>query len=232
VWTGTVWECPQLIAVGSKHVLLFSVWEPQIPHYEAYAIGTVSNGQFVSERWGRLSYGDQYYAGATFSDADGRPGIIYWLRGITDSGGRWAGAHSVPHLLRVDDGLGLIAEPHSAVADRRGPATKIESGSEHPVALPPLADVEWELRPGQLATLSVSSTEPTPILSMISNDDDLQIKIADATWTMPPGTRVRLVFDGPVVEVFGSAGVFAAAIPVAAARTISMTNSSGLIYPL
>jgi len=66
VWTGKMWECPQLIAVGSKHVLLFSVWEPQIPHYEAYAIGTVSNGQFVSERWGRLSYGDQYYAGATF----------------------------------------------------------------------------------------------------------------------------------------------------------------------
>ena len=70
------------------------------------------------------------------------------------------------------------------------------------------------------------------MLSMISNDDDFQIKIADATWTMPPGTRVRLVFDGPVVEVFGSAGVFAAAIPVAAARTISTTNSSGLIYPL
>ena len=31
VWTGKVWECPQLITVGSKHVLLFSVWEPQIP---------------------------------------------------------------------------------------------------------------------------------------------------------------------------------------------------------
>ena len=84
----------------------------------------------------------------------------------------------------------------------------------------------------QLATLSVSSTDATPILTMISNDDDLQIKIADTSWTMPLGPRVRLVFDGPVVEVFGSAGVFAAAIPVAGARTISMTNSSGLIYPL
>ena len=49
---------------------------------------------------------------------------------------------------------------------------------------------------------------------------------------MPLSPRVRLVFDGPVVEVFGNAGVFAAAIPVAGARTISMTNSSGLIYPL
>jgi hypothetical protein len=118
------------------------------------------------------------------------------------------------------------------LADRRGPATKIESGSKHPVPLPPLADVEWELRPGQPATLSVSSTEATPILSMISNDDDLRIKIADATWTMPVSPRLRLVFDGPVMEVFGSAGVFAAAIPVAGARTMSMTNSSGLIYPL
>ena len=232
VWTGKVWECPQLITIGNKHVLLFSVWEPQILHYEAYAIGSVSNGQFISEKWGRLSYGDQYYAGATFSDANGRPGIIYWLRGITDSGGLWAGAHSVPHLLRVDDSLGLIAEPHPAVGDRRGPATKIESGSSDPVALPPLADVDWDLSPGQLATLSVSSTDATPMLTMISNDDDLQIKIADTSWTMPLSPRVRLVFDGPVVEVFGNAGVFAAAIPVAGARTISMTNSSGLIYPL
>ena len=92
-------------------------------------------------------------------------------------------------------------------------------------------DVEWDLRPGDLATLSVS-IEATPILSMISNDDDLQIKIADATWTMPLSPRLRLVLDGPVVEAFGSAGVFAAAIPVAGTRTISMTNSSGVIYPL
>jgi hypothetical protein len=70
------------------------------------------------------------------------------------------------------------------------------------------------------------------MLTMVSNDDDLQIKIADTSWTMPLSPRVRLIFDGPVVEVFGSAGVFAAAIPVARARTISMTNSSGLIYPL
>jgi beta-fructofuranosidase len=213
-------------------VLLFSVWEPWTPHYEAYAVGAASNGQFVSEKWGRLSYGDLYYAGATFSDAHGRPGIIYWLRGITDSEGRWAGAHSVPHLLRLDDNLGLVAEPHPAVGDRRGPATKIESGSNHLVPLPPLADVEWELKPGELATLSVSSTDATPILTMISNDDDLQIDIGGATWTMPRGLRVRLIFDGPVVELFGGAGVFAAAIPVTAARTISMTNSSGLIYPL
>ena len=101
VWTGQVWECPQLITVGGTYVLLFSVWEPQIPHYEAYAIGSVSNrGNPSARRWGRLSYGDQYYAGATFSDADGRPRIIYWLRGITDSGGRWAGAHSVPCASR------------------------------------------------------------------------------------------------------------------------------------
>jgi hypothetical protein len=67
---------------------------------------------------------------------------------------------------------------------------------------------------------------------MISNDDDLQIDIAETSWTMPHSPRVRLVFDGPVVEAFGGAGVFAVAIPVGGARTISMTNSSGLIYPL
>ena len=84
LWTGTVWECPQLIPFGDKHALLFSVWEPWIPYYEAYAIGRWVAGTFRIETWGRLSYGDSYYAGATFADAAGRPGMIYWLRGVDD----------------------------------------------------------------------------------------------------------------------------------------------------
>ena len=232
VWTGKVWECPQLVHLGSKHVLLFSVWEQSMPYYEAYAIGSLINGEFKIEKWGRLSYGDSYYAGATFADAAGRPGMIYWLREVTDSRGRWTGAHSLPHLLRLDGNNQLTAEPHPNVAQRRGPVVKITPDLRRAVKLPPVADLEWNLEPRRPATLRVCSADGTQVVRMIANDGALKIEITDKTWTMPYSASLRLVFDGPVIELFSVAGLFAAPIPVAGTRTISLTNSSCLIYEL
>jgi beta-fructofuranosidase len=232
VWTGKVWECPQLIPLGSKHVLLFSVWEPWIPHYEAYAIGSLVNGGFKIEKWGRLSYGDSYYAGAVFADAAGRPGLIYWLREVTDSQGRWTGAHSLPHMLRLDENNQLTAEPHPNVAQRRRPATKTSIDHEQPAALPPIADMEWNLGRRRPATLSVRSADGTHVLRVIANDGALKIEIADKIWTMPYSAALRLIFDGPVVELFSIGGAFAAPITVVGHRTISLTNSSCSIYEL
>ena len=226
VWTGKVWECPQLIRLGDKHALLFSVLEPWIPCYEAYAIGTLDNDEFLIETWGRLTYGDAYYAGSTFTDAEGRPGFIYWLRGVDDAQGQWAGAHSVPHLLRLDDGNRLVAEPHPNVTQRRGPAVKINTELGGPVELPSAADVEWNLSGGRPASLTVRSSDGTSVVNIAAGDDELRLDITETSWLMPAGTEVRLVFDGPVVELFSTAGVFAAPIPVAGARTISVTNSS------
>ena len=232
VWTGKVWECPQLVPLGSKHVLLFSVWEPWIPYYEAYAVGSLINGEFKIDKWGRLTYGDSYYAGAIFADAAGRPGLIYWLREVTDSQGRWTGAHSLPHVLRLDENNQLIAEPHPNVAQRRRPATKISIDHEQPVALPPIADVEWNLGRGRPASLTVRSANGTQVVRMITNDGALKIEIAGKIWTMPSSAALRLVFDGPVVELFSTAGVFSAPIAVAGHRAISLTNSSCSIYEL
>jgi beta-fructofuranosidase len=229
VWTGDAWECPQLVSLGDKHALLFSVWEPGVPHYEAYAIGSIENGDFVIESWGRLTYGDSYYAGSRFTDAEGRPGLIYWLRGVEDAQGKWAGAHSVPHLLRLDESNRLVAEPHPNVTQRRESAVKITEPAPE-VKLPSAADVAWGLSGAHPATLTVRSNDGTPVMHILASDHDLQIEIADQTWTMPTGVQVRLVLDAPVVELFGTAGVFAALIPSAGGRTISITNSACSIH--
>jgi len=231
VWTGKAWECPQLVPLGDKHALLFSVWEPWIPHYEAYAIGSLDNGEFLIESWGRLTYGDAYYAGSTFTDAEGRPGLIYWLRGVDDAEGQWTGAHSVPHLLRLDENDRILAEPHPNVAQRRGPVVKINSDFNGPVELPSTADVEWNLSGGLLASLSVRSSDGTFVMDIAATDDEFRIAIADQMWTMPPSAAVRIVFDGPVVELFSAAGVFAAGVR-AGARTISLSNSACFIHEL
>jgi beta-fructofuranosidase len=171
------------------------------------------------------------YAGSAFTDATGRPGLIHWLRGVDDPEGQWAGAHSVPHLLRLQGNV-LIAEPHPNIGFRRGPAFQIgPEHNRHPVALPPVADLAWNPIADQACSLAVA-TGGTSILRLSIEDDELAVEIGDKTWRMPLGEHVRLVFDGPVVELFSSAGIFSAPIPVTGERIISVADSACTIHEL
>jgi beta-fructofuranosidase len=233
LWTGAAWECPQLIQFGGKYALLFSVWEPWIPYYEAYAIGQMIDGHFQIDRWGRLSYGDSYYAGAAFTDADGRAGLIYWLRGIDDTEGQWAGAHSLPHRLRLDENDVLIAEPHPNITQRRGRPRRIGPDSNlASTVLPLVAAAEWEIVPDQPASLNVLSADEASVVRILTDGVGLQIEIENKVWRMPSAAHIRLIFDGPILELFGSTGVFSAPIPGGGARRISVTGSGCSIYGL
>jgi beta-fructofuranosidase len=114
VWTGTVWECPQLLRVDDAWVLVVSVWAAGETRYVACAVGDLVDGRFETRSWQRLTRG-AHYAASAFTDADGRPCLLHWLRGVADLDEGWAGAHSVPHVLRLD-GDRVVAEPHPAVA--------------------------------------------------------------------------------------------------------------------
>ena len=177
VWTGSAWECPQLFRVDDRWVLLVSVWDRGRTHDETYAVGDLVDGRFVAGPWRRLSHGPAHYAASAFTDAAGRPCLIHWLRGVADPAGRWAGAHSVPHLLRLD-GDRLVVEPHPAVAEAAEvllPGTTRSFGS-HEVTLG--ADhVLTVHHPGQTWAMPCS------------------------------GGDVRVLADGAVVEIFGPAGV-------------------------
>ncbi len=48
---GAMWECPQLIRLGDRHVLLLSIDNPV--HPVLYVIGHVNGSRFVAERIGR-----------------------------------------------------------------------------------------------------------------------------------------------------------------------------------
>lgn len=115
VWTGTVWECPQLLRVDDAWVLVVSVWAAGETKYVAAAVGDLVDHRFEGRSWQRLAHG-AHYAASAFRDADDRPCLIHWLRGAADLETGWAGAHSVPHVLRLD-GDRVVADPHPAVAD-------------------------------------------------------------------------------------------------------------------
>lgn len=210
VWTGAVWECPQLFRLGDKWVLTVSVWEPAVPYYEAYAIGTYDDGRFTPERWGRLSYGPSYYAGAAFEDRDGQRGLIYWLRDVHDSAGKWASAHSIPHILRLVGDRVVAAPTTNLVQARVGTVAQLQDGS---IQVGSSFDIEMTLGGADArATLTIDGD----VLRLVATAGHVTVTTSAGEWVMPnDGADIRVVGDGPVVEVFSNGGVLAAPVPVA-----------------
>jgi beta-fructofuranosidase len=62
VWTGTMWECPQLVSVGEQQLFIVSVHDRGTLHYVACAVGAYGDGRFEPETWYRLTYGPAPYA--------------------------------------------------------------------------------------------------------------------------------------------------------------------------
>ena len=114
-WTGSMWECPQLFPLDGTWVLMVSALHDGVPRGVAYALGDYDGHRFTPRVWGRFSHGDLMYATTTFTDRDGRRCAMSWLRETAPDGSPWAGALSLPWVLRVSGDL-LLAEPHPNLA--------------------------------------------------------------------------------------------------------------------
>lgn len=230
IWLGTAWECPQLFELGDRWVLVVSVWDQSGPHYVAYTVGDYLDGRFTPHSWHRLTYGPSYYAASTFADRDGRRCLIHWIRGVMDPAQRWAGTHSLPQVLGIVEDR-LVAAPHPTLARLRdAPSGTSRQGSSR---VPPVADLEWHFdHPGASATLSLSGEAEDPALRLTVNQDVLTASTPSGAWQMPLGpdaSTLRIIIDGPVVEVFGAAGVLALPIsPAGPDRAVQVAGQSGL----
>jgi beta-fructofuranosidase len=204
IWMGALWECPQIIEVGGRHVMVSSVWDDDILHYAGYAVGRYADGVFTAESWGRLTYGPSYYAPSFFRDAEGRPCLTFWMRGIADLDAGWASAHSVPHVLTLD-GDTLIATPHPDLDSYR---TGI--GSDGDGALPGLAgDLRWS--PAESDELRISAGDRA-VATLRVADGEFTVRVGDEEWSMPADGDIRVLLDGPVLAVSTRSGVLGTAI--------------------
>ena len=221
VWTGSVWECPQLFRAGDRWVLVVSVWEDHATHHEVYAVGDLVDGRFTAQRWDRLTYGPGYYAASTFTDRDGGRCLIHWVRDLVDPAGRWASAHSVPHAVRLD-GERLVLSPHPAVdAARTGAPRTVRDGvveADGPV------DVELVL--GAEEGSAVLTLAGTAALTVAAGEVRVAVEGGSA-WSMPlPGTTLRVLVDAAVVEIFALAGVSSFALDRApGALTVAVSGA-------
>jgi beta-fructofuranosidase len=205
LWTGAMWECPQLLRIGDRHVLVVSVWEADALHYVACGVGRFADGRMDVESWHRLSWGESYYAASAFRDRDGRPGLVFWLRGVGDPAAGWAGAISLPYLLALD-GAHPVLVPHdgleAARAERR-PAAAI--------------DVVWQ--PARTGELRLVDDVDAPVATLRRGGDRVTVDAGSSvTAEMPcPDGPLRVVVDGPVLEVAGGAGLLAVPVPASGA---------------
>lgn len=199
VWMGALWECPQVIEVGDDAVMLSSVWDADQLHYAGYATGSFEEGRFDARRWERLTWGPSLYAPSLFTDKDGELALSFWLRGISGDG--WAGAHSIPYRVHVQDGV-LIARPHPDVAAHR---TRLFADGRVPGLA---ADIEWTAGQGGLRIRSGEAT----LVSLERTGTELEIATSAETARVPAAGHVRIIVDGPVLEVCSDAGIYAVAL--------------------
>ena len=184
VRTGAMWECPQLFELDGSWVLLFSVWADDVLHHVAYGVGDYDGRRFAARSWHRFGHGDLMYATTTFLDADGRRCALSWLRSTEGSG--WAGAHSVPYVLRLDGDL-LLATPHPALTGAPG-------------------DPASPLGPAAAVELSAPTTLTRGALTVTTDAADGTVTVADGgdprlVMPWPGGAAVRLLVDADIVEL-------------------------------
>ncbi|ARC56066.1 Beta-fructosidase [Frondihabitans sp. 762G35] len=213
VWTGSVWECPQIVRVGDSDVLVVSVWEDDLLHSVAYGVGTWADGRFEARAWGRLTHGESYYAPSVFHDAEGRPGLVFWLREVRDGAGTtWSGAMSVPHLLELDGDV-LTARPHPAVTSSDSVASlTVADAGETPLPST-TASLVW---PQDAPARLVLEGGDGPVAEFERTADEVRVSIPSNGWTaaLPAGGGdVTLLVDGRVLEASTGASLFASPVP-------------------
>lgn len=222
IWMGALWECPQFVEIDGVEVMVSSVWDADVLHYAGYATGAYRDGRFDAAGWGRLTYGEGYYAPSLFFDAEGRPCLSFWIRGISDERTGWSGAHSVPFRLSVVDDM-LVATPHPDVAAHRGEPA--EGG--HIAGL--TADIEWDATAGELTVDSAGE----PVLHVSRSPEAAVVTIGDDEWTVPTSGPIRVILDGPVLELASAAGLFAATVhPTGDGLHVSASAGTLEIFPL
>jgi beta-fructofuranosidase len=177
-WTGTTWECPQLLRVGAVDVLVVSVWDRQTLHHVAAAPGRFSAGRFTATgSWQQLTEGVPY-AATGFVSRDGRPALLSWLREVADPQAGWAGALGLPLALGVEEDrvvLDLLVDPGTGVT--------------------------WE---PDAAGTSVEDAEGAPVATLAAEPDAVVVAAAGGgrVLRLPRGDGpVRALVDGPVLEV-------------------------------
>ena len=232
---GTMWECPDLFALGDRHVLVVSP-EGLDRRKALVFVGGLDygTGRFAIESRHIVDHGVDLYAPQSFEDARGRRVVIAWM----DSWGSktwptkawgWAGAITVPRLLRLSAGGTPLWAPVPEIETLRGDPLTVPPGEIGPglreldAVRGDSLDLELEIDPGSasevalLARRSADGRQETRISydrarATLAIDRDRSGAgdggVHEAPLPLAPGQtlRLRVLVDRSSVEVFAQDG--------------------------
>lgn len=202
------WECPNLIPIRDRFLLLYSPHGPV--RYHAGRLDT-SKPLFTSERAGLVDGGDAYYATNLLTTPDGRTILLAWLRGFAGGKG-WNGCISLPREVDLAADGHLIQRPARELAAlRAGDPVVVDSpsvGAVKGVDSMEIGAMEIELALAVGATprgvrLVPDSGEPVAITV---DSRGLLVGKEKAPWAgnPPKEARLRIFTDRTVIEVFAN----------------------------
>jgi beta-fructofuranosidase len=218
--TGEMWECPDFIQLGDKHVLVIS----PIPLGKAiYSVGVYDGGRFIPTEWQTLDSGGAFYAPQSMLDAQNRRLMWGWLwetrpeAMFRDAG--WAGVMSLPRVLSLGQEGGLYQSPAPELSFLRQVNLAEQISQLRGDCLELIATFDGEdLSCGLKVRLSPDNSEQTlisydcvtRILSIDRKNSSLEDAVARDIHTTPlkllPGEPLKLhiFLDCSVVEVFAN----------------------------
>ena len=124
---GSMWECPQLLRVDGRWVMVLSILRGGETSHVVYALGDYDGLRFTPRSWGSFGHGGSTYATSIFEDVDGRPCALSWLREdpsvFRPTEAVRAGALSLPVVLSVD-GDRLVQRFHPNLERHRRPSVR------------------------------------------------------------------------------------------------------------
>ncbi|MBP6787946.1 MAG: glycoside hydrolase family 32 protein [Candidatus Promineofilum sp.] len=230
LWTGTVWECPNLFPLDGRHVLIVSFQNHDTGEllYAGYAVGDFADGRFSAGPFRPLEYGETLYAPQVTLSEDGRAVLMGWLKEGRDGNAQraagWSGVMSLPRLLSLGDDGTLRFRPVPEVAELRGEHVHVAPCHFQPGDANPLA----ELRGGSLEIEAVLEPDGATAFGLawydpLAEGESISLRCDVATGTitlrtlsspnpiarpwhaapLPAGpVRLRVFIDRSVVEVF------------------------------
>lgn len=228
---GAVWECPNLLPLGDRWLLIVSQW----PNLGVLGfIGRFENERFVAERQQQIDGDGSAFAHLAMTAADGR--VLQWAwideqreaQQVLAAG--WAGALSVPRELWLDARQRLCSRPADALAALRqravvpepvaGPSQRQRFSGRHlditaRWTLHALADAGFTL---------LTSPDGRETTRIVYRAQARRLVIERARSALDAGTRrqdqqavlvlergepleLRVLLDGSVLEVFANGRV-------------------------
>jgi beta-fructofuranosidase len=227
-----VWECPQLVRLADRWVLIVSLWTDDVLGRVAYLVGDLDPAdgvpRFTPTHGGTVDAGRDFYAPAVLVRPD-RTLLWGWSwedRGDPDvAASGWAGALTFPRELALGPTGHLVSSPAAELRTLRGAATSrvLVGGRETESLRLPAGPLDIEIRlhcpterPATLALeldrnrLAVTVDPATGRVVLRRQVQHADRRTRAAAGLITPGTDVvdvRLLLDGSIVELFLPGGL-------------------------